>query len=117
MFLVFLRQLREQMDLKALFMQNAGLLFFSVTTSQMAYQRGIRQEFIPHFLETAYRNEKNFTEVLNLPYSYFLLLNRESWIASYQASKEGREILRNLWRLQQEKADEKAVSDFIRRRQ
>ena len=57
----------------------------------------------------------NFTEVLNLPYSYFLLLNRESWIASYQASKDGREILRNLWRLQQSEADEKAISNFNRR--
>ena len=52
-----------------------------------------------------------------MPYSYFLLLNRESWIDSYQTSKEGREILKNLWRLQQKEADERAVSDFIRRRQ
>lgn len=59
----------------------------------------------------------NFTEVLNLPYSYFLLLNRESWIESYQATQEGREILRNLWRLQQEKADEKAIAQFTGRRE
>ncbi len=44
-----------------------------------------------------------------LPYSYFLLLNRESWIESYEQTQEGREILKNLWRLQQTKADETAV--------
>lgn len=57
----------------------------------------------------------NFTEVLNLPYSYFLLLNRESWIESYQASSEGREILRNIWRLQQTEADENAITQFTGR--
>ena len=51
----------------------------------------------------------NFNEVLELPYPYFLLLNRESWIASYTKSKEGIETLKNLWRLQQTKADEKSV--------
>ena len=59
----------------------------------------------------------NFTEVLNLPYSYFLLLSRESWIESYQASSEGREILRNLWRLQQTEADENATTQFTGRRE
>ena len=51
--------------LESIVYAECGSVVFSVTTSQMAYQRGIRQEFIPHFLETAYRNEKNFTEVLN----------------------------------------------------
>lgn len=58
----------------------------------------------------------SFREILDLPYSYFLLLNRESWIASYQVTKEGREILKNLWRLQQTEADEKAISEFMRKR-
>lgn len=59
----------------------------------------------------------NFAEVLDLPYSYFLLLNREAWIESYQATQEGREILRNLWRLQQTEADENAITQFTGRRE
>lgn len=51
----------------------------------------------------------DFNEILELPYPYFLLLNKESWIASYTKSKEGMEILKNLWRLRQTKADEKSV--------
>ncbi|MCB5892471.1 hypothetical protein [[Ruminococcus] torques] len=54
----------------------------------------------------------NFREVLELPYSFYLLLNRESWIASYQSSEAGREILKNLWRLQQTEADEVAIHKF-----
>lgn len=57
----------------------------------------------------------NFKEVLSLSYSSFLLLNRESWIASYKASKEGMEILKTLWRLQQTESDEKAIKDFTER--
>lgn len=57
----------------------------------------------------------NFKEILELPYSYFLLLNKESWISSYQASNQGLEVLENLWRLQQTDADEKAVKDFAER--
>ena len=51
----------------------------------------------------------DFQKVLDLPYSYFLLLNRESWIYSFQKTKDGMEILKNLWRLQQKNCDEKAV--------
>jgi hypothetical protein len=54
---------------------------------------------------------------LELPYSFFLLLNRESWIASYQSSKDGRKILKNLWRLQQTEADEDAIHKFTGGRQ
>ena len=59
----------------------------------------------------------NFREVLELPYSFFLLLNRESWIASYQSSKDGRKILKNLWRLPQTEADEDAIHKFTGGRQ
>lgn len=54
----------------------------------------------------------DFKEVLNLPYSYFLLLNKESWISSYQTSKDGLELLKNLWRLRQTEADEKAIKEY-----
>lgn len=56
----------------------------------------------------------DFKEVLELPYSYFLLLNKESWIASYQ-TPAGIKILKNLWRLQQTDADESAVNEFNER--
>lgn len=54
----------------------------------------------------------NFHEVVRLPYSYFLFLNRESWIDSYQSSKEGRETLKDLWRLRQTKADLAKIRKF-----
>lgn len=50
----------------------------------------------------------NFKEILDLPYSFFLLLNRESWIESWRTS-QGAEFLKDLWRLQQTKADLEAV--------
>lgn len=50
--------------------------------------------------------------MLNLPYSYFLLLNKESWIDSYMHSEKGMDILKNLWRLQQTEADENAVRKY-----
>lgn len=51
--------------------------------------------------------------MLNLPYSYFLLLNKESWIDSYMYSEKGMDILKNLWRLQQTEADENAVRKYV----
>lgn len=57
----------------------------------------------------------NFREVLELPYSYFLLLSKESWIASYQTSKEGIEVLKTLWRLQQTEPNESAIRNFNKR--
>ncbi len=54
---------------------------------------------------------------MHLPYSYFLLLNRESWIHSYNTSIEGREILKDLWRLQQTKADVKAIRKYQNRKE
>lgn len=57
----------------------------------------------------------NFKEILELPYSYFLLLNKESWIASYQSGEEGLKILKDLWRLQQTESDDKAIKDFSKK--
>lgn len=57
----------------------------------------------------------NFQEILNLPYSYFLLLNRESWIESYMMAEGGSEILKTLWRLQQTEPDLKKVRERIKK--
>lgn len=51
----------------------------------------------------------NFNEVLDLPYSLYLLYRKESWIDSWNKDEEGREFLKTLWRLNQTKADIKAV--------
>lgn len=59
----------------------------------------------------------SFKEVIQLPYSYFLLLNRESWIDSYNSSVEGRKILKELWTLQQTGADLEAVHAFQKRKE
>ncbi len=48
-------------------------------------------------------------EVLDLPYSLFLLLNRDSWIESFMESENGRELLKTIWTLQQTDADLEAV--------
>lgn len=57
----------------------------------------------------------NFEEILNLPYSYYLLLNKESWIDSWMQTENGREFLKNLWRLQQQEPDMEAVHRFQKR--
>lgn len=59
----------------------------------------------------------NFIQVMQLPYSYFLMLNRESWIYTYDSSPAGREILKNLWRLKQTDADVRAVRKFQHRKE
>lgn len=57
----------------------------------------------------------DFDEILNLPYSYYLLLSKESWIDSYLRTEGGSKILKDLWRLQQTEMDEKAVREYARR--
>ncbi|WP_404988168.1 hypothetical protein [Clostridium culturomicium] len=54
----------------------------------------------------------NFNEVLDLPYSLYLLYRKESWIDSWNRTDEGREFLKTLWRLQQTKADIKKIREF-----
>lgn len=54
----------------------------------------------------------NFKEVLELPYSFFMLLNKDSWIDSWGRNSEGREFLKNLWRLQQTGADLDKVREY-----
>lgn len=57
----------------------------------------------------------SFSEILDVPYSYFLLLNKESWIDSYMQFTDGRELLKNLWRLNQTEPDLNAVHGFQKR--
>lgn len=54
---------------------------------------------------------------MELPYSYFLLLARESWIESYNSYPETREVLKDLWRLQQTEPDLKAIDKFNHRKE
>ncbi|MBB6622232.1 hypothetical protein H7E67_02195 [Clostridium gasigenes] len=53
----------------------------------------------------------NFNDVLNLPYSLYLLYRKESWVDSWNRTEEGREFLKTLWRLNQTKADLKAIRE------
>lgn len=57
----------------------------------------------------------NFNEILDLPYSLYLLYRKESWIDSWNKSEEGREFLKTLWRLQQTKADTNKIREFQHR--
>lgn len=57
----------------------------------------------------------NFNEVMKLAYPLFLLYRRDSWIYSMNKTEERREFLKTLWRLQQTKADVKAIHDFQQR--
>ncbi|AOR24300.1 hypothetical protein [Clostridium taeniosporum] len=58
----------------------------------------------------------SFNEVQELPLSLFLLYRKESWIYSFGRTEEGKEFLKTLWRLQQTKADTKAIREFQTRR-
>ncbi|MBE6055839.1 MAG: hypothetical protein E7217_02885 [Clostridium sp.] len=58
----------------------------------------------------------NFKEVQQLGISEYMLYNKESWIQSFNSYEEGREFLKTLWRLQQTKADTKAIRNFQERR-
>lgn len=55
-------------------------------------------------------------EVLDLPYSFFLLLRKDAWTNTLRQSEQGQEFLKTLWRLQQTKADTKAIRNFKERR-
>ncbi|MBS5927010.1 MAG: hypothetical protein KIC66_07980 [Clostridium sp.] len=59
----------------------------------------------------------NFNEVLNLPYSLYLLYRKESWIDSWGKTEEGREFLKTLWRLKQTKADTRKIREFQHRKE
>lgn len=54
----------------------------------------------------------NFNEIFNLPYSFFLLYAKESWLYSLKQDEKGREFLKTLWELKQTNVDMKAVSKF-----
>ncbi|MPN28970.1 hypothetical protein SDC9_176417 [bioreactor metagenome] len=53
-------------------------------------------------------------QVLNLPFGAYLVYRKESWIDALNRTEEGREILKNLWRLGQTKADLTAVRQKTR---
>ena len=57
----------------------------------------------------------NFQKLLELPYSYFRLLDRDSWIYSWMSTERGRKFLKDVWRLQQTEADLEAVHRFQKR--
>ena len=57
----------------------------------------------------------SFNELVDVPYSYFLLLNKESWIDSYMQFEDGRELLKTLWRLKQTEPDLEAVHKYQNR--
>ncbi|ATD56234.1 hypothetical protein BTM21_03835 [Clostridium chauvoei] len=59
----------------------------------------------------------NFNEILNLPYSLYLLYRKESWIDSWSKTEDGREFLKALWRLKQTKADIKKIREFQHRKE
>ena len=58
----------------------------------------------------------SFNEVEQLPMHKYLLYNHDSWIDSWNSSKEGREFLKTLWRLQQTEADEAGIQRLQERR-
>lgn len=48
-------------------------------------------------------------ELDNLPLTLYLIIKRDSWIESMNKTEEGREVLKNIWRLNQSKADLKKI--------
>ncbi len=55
-------------------------------------------------------------EVTYLPVSLFLLFKKDSWIANNLKSQQGRDFLKDLYRLQQTEADVDAVRNFNKNR-
>lgn len=55
----------------------------------------------------------NLIEVMNLPYSYYLLLKKDSWIYTLKRSEEGLEFLATIARLTTTEADLKKVRNKI----
>lgn len=58
-----------------------------------------------------------FREIPDLPYSEYLLYRKESWLYGLKQSDKGREFLKSLWRLNQTKADVKAIREFTHRKE
>lgn len=57
----------------------------------------------------------NFNEVYDLPYGLYLLYLKESWINNLKQTDEGKQFLKDLWRLQQTKADLNSIRSFTNR--
>lgn len=55
-------------------------------------------------------------QVINLPLSLFLLFKKDSWIANNLKSQQGRDFLKDLYRLQQTEADVDAIRKFNKKR-
>lgn len=45
----------------------------------------------------------------NLPLILYLVIKRDSWLESMNATEEGRQVLKDIWRLQQTSADLKKI--------
>lgn len=54
----------------------------------------------------------SFNEVTNLPLSLFLCLKKDTWIHNHKKTKEGQELLKTLYRLQQTEPDYDAIHRF-----
>ncbi|XVG95811.1 hypothetical protein ACGCUP_00860 [Eubacteriales bacterium KG125] len=44
-------------------------------------------------------------EIENLPLTLYLIIKKDSWIDSMQATEDGKAVLKDIWRLQQKHAD------------
>lgn len=58
----------------------------------------------------------SFREIIKLPLGELLLYRRDAWISKMKRTSYGRELLKNLWRLQQTESDDKAVEEFNKER-
>ena len=47
----------------------------------------------------------NMVEVMNLPYTYFMLLKKDSWLSSLKRSEAGIEFLKTIQRLKTTEAE------------
>ncbi|WP_288868810.1 hypothetical protein [uncultured Parvimonas sp.] len=50
-------------------------------------------------------------DLYNLPLPLYLLIKKDSWIDSMNSTEEGREALKDFWRLSQTKADLKKIRE------
>lgn len=57
----------------------------------------------------------SFNEVLDLPLSLFLLYKKDAWIYNNLRTEKGKKLLKDVWRLQQTKADLQAIHEWQER--
>lgn len=53
-----------------------------------------------------------FSEVMDLPFSLYLLYKKDAWVYNNKRSEQGKKFLKDVWRLQQTEPDYDAIHNY-----